>query len=125
MKSFILFVLATTFCFGQSATRQAFDTFKSELEAYQSNTANMQLKPADCKEYKLVYIVKGSNFQEIVIPTNASGLCTDLVRYDTSKKVAPAGESYDIKAIGNKYYAIRVDQNDGQVMQTWYYYMRK
>lgn len=125
MKPIFLFLLATACCFGQTETRKAFDAFKAELEAYQSNSANAKIKPGDCKDYKLVYIVKGSNFQEIVIPTNAGGLCSDLQRYDTSKKTPPPGESYDIKAIGNKYYSIRVDQNNGAVMQTWYYYERK
>lgn len=121
----ILFLFATGYCCAQSDTKIAFDSFKRELEAYQSNPANAKLKPADCKEYKLLYIVKGSSFEEIIVPANSNSLCEDLGKYDTSKHPAPAGQSYDIKAVGNTYYIIRVDENEGKVMQTWYYYERR
>jgi hypothetical protein len=126
MKKFLLLLLfATAFSHGQkSATRIAFDNFKTELESYQANTENSTLKPAPCKDYALKYIVKGSNFEEIVIPTTGGDPCSDIMNIE-SKKPATPGESYDIKAIGNRYYSIRIDRNDGKVVQTWYYYERK
>ena len=125
MKTFLLLLLATTAGFAQTDAKTSFDNFKKQLEAYQSNPANSGIKAANCNEYKLVFAVKGSGFQEVVVPKDAGNLCRDLERYDTSKNTAPAGESYDIKAIGNVYYIIRVDRNDGNVTQTWYYYERR
>lgn len=125
-KAIFLFLLATGFCSAQSNLRADFDAFKAQLEAYQSNPATANIKPADCKNYKLVYTVVGIEFDEIAVPKNQSGLCDDLKRYDTSKHNAPPGDNYDIKAIGDQYYSIRVDRNHGgKVVQTWYYYARK
>jgi hypothetical protein len=126
MKNIILlFLLATGYCFAQTNIKTDFDAFKAQLEAYQSNPATANIKPADCKKYKLVYTVTGADFTEIATPKNQSGLCDDLKRYDVSRHNAPPGDSYDIKAIGDQYYSIRVDHNHGgQVSQTWYYYQR-
>jgi hypothetical protein len=125
MKIIPILFLITCGCFAQS-NNPAYESFKKEMEAYQSNPANTKLKPGNCKDYVLKYTVRGEDFSEIAVPSNARTLCEDLARFDQSKNPNPDGTwTYDIKAIGDKYYSIRADKNVGSVVQEFYYYQRK
>jgi len=125
MKTVFLFLLAATGCLAQS-NNPAFESFRKELEAYQSNLATANIKPGNCKDYVLKYAVRGEDFSEIAVPANSRSLCEDLKKYDQSRNPNPDGTwTYDIKAIGNRYYVIRADKNVGSVVQEFYYYQRK
>ena len=125
MKTILLALLVSAGCCAQT-NNAAFNAFKKQLEAYQSNPANANLKPAKCSDYVLVYTVRGHNFSEIALPAKPQSLCPDLAKYDQSRNPNPDGLwRYDIKAVGDKYYVIRADKTVGSVIQEWYYYERK
>ncbi len=117
-------LLVTAFGFAQSADPN-YNEFKKTLEAYLSSP-DSKVKPSPCGDYMLRYVVKAENFKETVYPMNSNSLCADLEKFDSSKNpVGNPGWSYDIKAVGNKYYIIRADQNTDSVRQEFYYYERK
>lgn len=125
MKTAFILLLATTVAFSQNNDPQ-YATFKKTMETYQVSV-DKNLKPAACKDYQLKYIVKAENFKETVFPINSYSLCDDLNKFDVSKNpTGNPGWTYDIKAIGDRYYAIRADYNNGgQVKQEFYYYERR
>lgn len=120
----ILFLLVTACSFGQTTTKTQYDAFKKELETYLVNSEG--IKPAACGDYVLKFIVKNDNKKETVFPMNTKSLCEDLSKFDSSKLENLNPEwSYDIKAVGDKYYIIRGDKATGSVTQFFYYYQRK